>query len=89
LSHPRYKDLTKRLLGWFPALARMYQRVLAAGRPPADGYSLDELSGHLPSWVETVSSYPSIEIGGGSKNFFVFGYLRWWLEYGIALSLLL
>lgn len=89
MNRSRYKDLTKQLLGWFPASAGMYQRVLAAGNPPADGYSFDELSEHLPSWAEAASINQSMEALSKSKNLFVFGYLRWWLEYGVALSLLL
>jgi len=89
LSSPRSKDLTKRLLSRFPASAGIYQRVLAAGNPPADGYALDQLSDHLPAWIEAASRQTSIAGSSQGKSLFVFGYLRWWLEYGVALSLLL
>jgi hypothetical protein len=83
------KIWTKQLLGWFPASAGVYQRVLAAGKPPADGYSLEELVAHLPSWVQSASSHRQVHEAEAAKKIFVFGYLRWWLEYGVALSLLL
>ncbi|MEJ2013581.1 MAG: hypothetical protein P8X64_15320 [Anaerolineales bacterium] len=83
------KTWTKQLLGWFPASAGVYQRVLAAGMPPADGYSLEQLESYLPSWVRAATSnHPGHGVEGGHR-IFVFGYLRWWLEYGVALSLLL
>ncbi len=87
MSSPGYRGFAKRLLGWFPASAGIYQRVLSSGKPPADGYPLDELAQFLPSWAHAVSESSTIETGS-KKSIFVFGYLRWWLEYGVALSLL-
>jgi len=87
MSSPGYRGFAKRLLGWFPASAGIYQRVLSSGKPPADGYPLDELAHFLPSWAHAVSESSTIDTGS-KKSIFVFGYLRWWLEYGVALSLL-
>jgi hypothetical protein len=89
VSNRGVKAWTKQLLGWFPASAGVYQRVLAAGAPPADGYSLEQLESHLPSWVESATGHLPNFSAEGAQKIFVFGYLRWWLEYSVALSLLL
>ncbi len=86
------RTLIKRGLGPVPLVAEAYQRWWASVAAAHGGYRLDRLVRHLPSWVgatgqarlgaESSSSPPS-------KRVLVFGYLQWWLEHAVALSLLL
>ncbi len=79
----------KRWLGDLPFAPELLQRLRGGEGPPAFGYRVDRLSGALPGWVDAAAIARNRSGTDDHKRILVFGYLRWWLEYAVALSLLL
>ncbi len=84
--------MVKRALNGVPYAAEAYQRWWNPGVIPPGGYGLERLASCLPGWVQAVAaarqlSPPKEHVG--RSRVMVFGYLQWWLEHAIALSLLL
>ncbi len=79
----------KRTLGAFPLTAEALQWLRPGGPAPIGGYSLEALERALPGWVQQVRRARERAPLGPPRRLLVVGYLRWWLEYAIALGLLL
>ena len=63
---------------------------LRPGNPPVLGnYRLEHLAGVLPRWIEAAEQGRRDAAGSGSSPLLIVAWLPWWLEYGVALSLLL
>ena len=56
---------------------------------PAEGYSLESLNDILPEWVAAVEMLQETDNVPQRRRILVIGYLRWWLEYAVAVSLVL
>lgn len=83
------KEFVKKVVGSVPMAAEIYQRSFSGGAAPSSGYALDHLRLQLADWARaTESARNSTELLGGS-NVLLFGYLRWWFEYAVAMGLLL
>jgi hypothetical protein len=82
------RSLVKEFLGRFPFSAKVYQAL----RPeivPTGAYAMNELIEILPAWVATVRSVEPWVSEDQRRRVLIIGSLKWWLEYGIALGLLL
>lgn len=83
------RSAVKRAVGNLPLVAEAFQAIAAGGRPPAAGFALDRLQAALPGWKRNVEQAgPHVRIPPG-RRLLVFGALGWWIEYAVALSLLL
>jgi hypothetical protein len=89
VSERRQRTALKRTLGSLPGMAELYQAIAAQGRPPAAGYSLDRLQAALPGWQQAVDHAGSHARVLPGRRLLVFGALSWWIEYSVALALLL
>ena len=92
------RTAAKGVLARLPGTAELYQHVWADRTVPTGGYSLDRLAERLPGWVEAVTRARQerepdpLRSGVGAiqpRRLLVFGYIQWWLEYAVALALLL
>lgn len=79
----------KNILAGVPGLARFAQNRIFRGAVPTGGYDLDDLSHHLEDWKRQLQITQLDPAEGQRQHILVVGYLKWWLEYGTALSLLL
>jgi hypothetical protein len=82
------RNLLKEALGLFPASARFYQSM----RPevvPAGCYALPQLEEKLGDWLSAIENVEPWVPEVARKRVLVIGNLKWWLEYGIVLGLLL
>jgi hypothetical protein len=82
------RNFLKEALGLFPASAKFYQSL----RPdvvPAGSYALPQLQEHLVEWLSAVENVEPWVPEEGRKRVLIIGNLKWWLEYGIVLGLLL
>ena len=52
---PSTRSWIKTLAGQIPMTAELYQNLFARERLPADGFDLNRLKGHLPSWTAAVA----------------------------------
>jgi len=86
---PSTRSWVKALAGQIPMTAELYQSLFARERLPADGFKLNRLKGHLPSWTAAVAEVRRSAENAEPKRVVVFGYLHWWLEYSTALALML
>jgi len=86
---PSTRSWIKTLAGQIPVTAELYQNLFARDRLPADGFELNRIQGHLPSWTAAVAEVRRGAEKAESKRVVVFGYLHWWLEYATALALML
>lgn len=83
------KCAVKRAVGKLPSVAEAYQAWAASGRPPAAGFALERLQAGLPAWLQSVDrAGPHVRLAPG-RRLLVFGALSWWIEYAVALSLVL
>jgi hypothetical protein len=79
----------KAAAGRLPWAAELYQGLSARNRPPDNGYELDRLGAALPSWSTAVAQAVGAPGRVDSRRVLVVGYLPWWLEFSVALGLLL
>ncbi len=82
------RNLLKEALGLFPASAKFYQSL----RPdvvPAGSYALPQLDRQLGNWLSAIESVEPWVSEDARKRVLIVGNLKWWLEYGIVLGLLL
>ena len=79
----------KILAGRLPWAPELYQDLFARQRPPATGFALGRLEGSLPTWVEAVEKARLAADRRVGRRVLVVGYLTWWLEFCVALGLLL
>ncbi len=89
MSAPRARHVLKDFLGKTPWAPEAYQRWLASGRPPSDGYQADRLARALPAWTAQARAARARSVPEPARRVLVFGCLRWWMEYSVALGLLL
>lgn len=85
-SPPR--NFLKEALGFFPASAKFYQS-LRADTVPAGSYALPQLKDHLGDWLSAIEGVKPWVPVSARKRALIIGSLKWWLEYGIVLGLLL
>jgi hypothetical protein len=88
MNETRSRNLAKEILGKFPFSARFYQAL----RPeivPTGAYGLEQLLDILPSWVAALQGQEPWVPEPLRKRVLIIGSLKWWLEYGIALGMLL
>lgn len=85
--------LPKRLLkdagAVLPAVPEAYQRYARGLRPPTSGYPLDRLLEAIPGWARALEAAEDSAGSGPPKSILVMGCLRWWLEYAVALGVML
>ena len=79
----------KALAGQLPWAPEFYQGLLSRRRPPESGYALERLEGALPAWSAAVEQAVGSPGRQASRRVLVVGYLPWWLEFSVALGLLL
>ncbi len=84
-----WREAAKEALGRLPWTAELYQRWGAEGAVPAGGFSLERLASHIPGWVEAVREAQRADSQARPRRVLTFGYLQWWLEYALAMALLL
>jgi hypothetical protein len=83
------RSAVKRAVGNLPSVAEAYQALAAGGRPPAAGFALDRLQAALPAWLQSVDHAGAHVRSSPGRRLLVFGALSWWIEYAVALSLVL
>jgi len=83
------KDYLRNIAARIPLSAEIYQSCFSRGNVPAEGYSLERLNDILPAWVEAVEILHENANVPQRRRILVIGYLRWWLEYAVAVSLVL
>ena len=88
MNAARPRNLVKEILGRFPLSARIYQGFRSE-IVPTGAYGLNQLMQILPSWVAAIQSQEPWVPEHLRKRVLVIGSLKWWLEYGIALGMLL
>lgn len=79
----------KAAAGRLPCAPELYQRLWARNRPPENGYALERLGRALPAWSAAVEQAVGAPGRLDSRRILVVGYLPWWLEFSVALGLLL
>jgi hypothetical protein len=79
----------KILAGRLPWAPELYQDLFARQRPPATGFALGRLENSLPAWVEAVEKARASADRRVARRVLVVGYLTWWLEFSVALGMLL
>lgn len=79
----------KRLLGRVPLTAELAQTLRPVSGELPCGYRLDQLAGVLPDWIEMISQVSEPAPPNRKRRVLILASLRWWLEYGVALALLL
>jgi hypothetical protein len=79
----------KHFLGRIPFTAELAQILRPVSGDLPCGYRLDQLTAVLPDWIESVSPIRQGQTPYRKKRLLILASLRWWLEYGIALGLLL
>ncbi len=82
------RNIVKEFLGRFPGSAELYQ-ALRPGVVPAGGYGLEQIVEKLPSWVASLEAVDPWVAPDQRRRLLIVGSLKWWLEYGIVLGLLL
>ncbi len=83
------KEFLRNSAARIPLSAEIYQSCFSRGNVPTEGYSLERLDNILPAWVEAVEILHENANIHQRRRILVIGYLRWWLEYAVAVSLLL
>ena len=83
------KEYLRNIAARLPLSAEIYQAFFSRGKVPAEGYSLERLDNILPAWVEAVEMLQENANFPQRRRILVIGYLRWWLEYAVAVSLVL
>ena len=79
----------KSFLARVPFTAELTQIIKPIRGELPCGYRLDRLASHLPSWIEAAERAREGESPYRSRRILILASLRWWVEYGIALGLLL
>jgi hypothetical protein len=79
----------KALASRIPWAPELYQDWFARQRPPENGFAVERLVRALPSWSASVERARAAQGRWGSRRILVVGFLPWWLEYSVALGLLL
>lgn len=87
MNDSRPKQILKSAVGILPYVPELFQNACASS-PPDAGYRVDELERQLPDWLAAAQAFPA-PVGVAGKRIFIFGYLRWWVEYAVPLGLLL
>ena len=67
----------------------LVQRVRPGNPPVLGNYRLEHLAGELPRWIEAAERARSGMTASGSAPLLLVAWLPWWLEYSVALALLL
>jgi hypothetical protein len=88
MNNGQPRNLVKEILGLIPSTARAYQ-ALRPDVVPAGSYAIDTLIEKLPSWITALESVDPWVPSDQRKRVLIIGSLKWWLEYGIVLGLLL
>jgi hypothetical protein len=85
-----FRQRAKVLAGRLPWAPELYQDWIAGGNVPATGYTLARLERELPGWVEAVeAARAASRVRPEPRRVLVVGYLTWWLEFAVALGLVL
>ncbi len=79
------RDLTDAL----PIAPGVMQRIRPNNPPVLGNYRLDRLEDELPRWIEAARQARDQAHADWPRSILLFAWLPWWLEYGVALSLLL
>ncbi|MDF1499268.1 MAG: hypothetical protein P1P76_02220 [Anaerolineales bacterium] len=88
MNSSRPRNLLKEALGIFPASARIYQSLQPAV-VPAGAYAVPQLEERLPGWISAMRFIEPWQPEEQRKRILLVGSLKWWLEYGILLGLML
>ncbi|HET7011751.1 MAG TPA: hypothetical protein VFI11_13325 [Anaerolineales bacterium] len=84
-----WRARVKEVAGQVPWAADAYQAWFARGRPPSNGYALPRLEAALGSWTSAVDRARPDSHSDRARRVLVLGFLPWWLEFSVALGLLL
>ncbi len=79
----------KQALGGLPFTSELAQWLRPGNQYPTSGYNLDRLAAVLPEWVQAAQSSRCTFEVKKPRRILIVAFLRWWLEYGCALGLLL
>jgi hypothetical protein len=73
-----------------PLTAEISQWLKPGHGTPISGYSVEQLAEAIPAWMAaSEQARKSVAVGGAARRLLIIGYLRWWLEYAVALGLVL
>jgi hypothetical protein len=81
--------MTNRLkdtLGQIPYTAEIYWTLRRSGKPPVDGFSLEQLHTALPEWISQVQV---ADQRAGGKKVLIFSMLPYWIEQTSLMGLAL
>ena len=81
------RSYLKELLGNIPGAASLYQS-LRPGIVPAGAYELDRVLAQIPRWNAVLDGM-TLQVVERPRRLLILGNLKWWLEYGIALGMVL
>ena len=82
------RNIIKEILGTFPVSSEIYHTLRPKIVPPGS-YALPQLAQKLQGWVSAVKSSGPLLAKDQSQRVLIVGMLKWWLEYGVVLGLLL
>jgi len=84
-----FRGTIKKALGMLPLTAEILQTIKPLSSEFPNGFRLDRLESELPEWISAAESAYRVSDSTGSKRVLLVSSLRWWMEYCVALALLL
>ncbi|MGD8603911.1 MAG: hypothetical protein PVF49_04975 [Anaerolineales bacterium] len=87
MNRSPFKFWLKSALGSVPGLAEKYQDWVGQS-PYGNTYRLDQLLETLPRWRQAAAD-AALQPDENPRRILLVAYLRWWLEYDVALGMML
>ena len=84
-----WKASLKSALGMLPYSAEVVESMRPQHAELPGGYQVDRLVGKLDEWLATLQTLDGFENPLSPKRVLIVANLRWWLEYTVAVSVLL
>jgi len=84
-----FKGYVKKALGILPFTAEILQTIKPLTTEFPNGFRLDRLESVLPEWIHATERAAQVADPLKPKRVLLVASLRWWMEYSIALGLLL
>jgi len=83
------RRFARKLLGEVPLALEALAWLSNRAAPPASGFRLERLEEHLVRWCSATRQVRAEATIESRKDVLVLGLLPWWIEYSLAVSLLL
>jgi hypothetical protein len=87
MSEGRARAALKAAAGALPLTAEVSQWLKPGHGTPISGYSVEQLAKAIPGWMAASENARRSASPGPPRRLLIVGYLRWWLEYAVALGL--